>query len=388
MNILVVTPYYDIKGRDYLPKSTSAIHYLLKYWPEDVNITVFYEYHTPLRRWTRYFQAKDRMYLKNGYEYEEDGINIFMQDLPLLYRQEILKKWQKKFLIKNLDKVINISKPDALILHTPGCFSSQYLFELDINVPVFGVLHYTDIRALEFNPEFCNILNTKFVKIFCRSKMIYDKAKDLGVKNLGVEIIESGIPVVDAVIEKHWETEKLELIYVGKFIKRKHVDVIIKALTNMHSSRDYHLTLIGGGPEEENVHKLVSKLNLTDKVTFMGTLPREQVFETLSKSDIFVMPSTGETLGLVYLEAMRQGCIPVGTVGEGIDGIIINKQNGLLVHGNDIEELHKLIENLLNESSEELKRMADSAKKTGDRYGEAEMGMRYYELINREMNSL
>ena len=56
---------------------------------------------------------------------------------------------------------------------------------------------------------------------------------------------------------------------------------------------------------------------------------------TLGQSDVFVLPSVNETFGMVYLEAMSQGCIPIGTSGEGIDGIIENGKNGYLCDRNN-----------------------------------------------------
>ena len=51
------------------------------------------------------------------------------------------------------------------------------------------------------------------------------------------------------------------------------------------------------------------------------------------------MVSENETLGLVYLEVMAQGCIPVGSRGEAIDGIIVDGRNGFLVNPNNEEDL-------------------------------------------------
>lgn len=54
---------------------------------------------------------------------------------------------------------------------------------------------------------------------------------------------------------------------------------------------------------------------------------------------LWFMVSENETLGLVYLEVMAQGCIPVGSRGEAIDGIIVDGRNGFLVNPNNEEDL-------------------------------------------------
>ena len=56
-------------------------------------------------------------------------------------------------------------------------------------------------------------------------------------------------------------------------------------------------------------------------------------------SDVFVLTSSPETYGLVYLEAMASGCIVIGTQGWGIDGILVNGENGYLVEAKSVAEI-------------------------------------------------
>lgn len=63
----------------------------------------------------------------------------------------------------------------------------------------------------------------------------------------------------------------------------------------------------------------------------------------MQEADAFLMVSTGETFGLVYLEAMGQGCITVASRGEGIDGVIIDGENGYLVPAGDIGAIKDVI---------------------------------------------
>ena len=86
--------------------------------------------------------------------------------------------------------------------------------------------------------------------------------------------------------------------------------------------------MIGDGKERKTLEKI-------DKnVKFLGSLPHDKVLEKMRENDIFVLPSVGETFGMVYLEAMASGCITVCTKGDGVDGIIKNGENGFLVEPN------------------------------------------------------
>ena len=66
------------------------------------------------------------------------------------------------------------------------------------------------------------------------------------------------------------------------------------------------------------------------KIQFLGRLSNDKVLQEMQKADVFILPSVNETFGMVYLEAMASGCITVCTKGDGIDGIIIDSENGFL----------------------------------------------------------
>ena len=77
----------------------------------------------------------------------------------------------------------------------------------------------------------------------------------------------------------------------------------------------------------------------------------------MHNSDIFILPSIGETFGMVYLEAMSQGCITICTKDDGISGIIKNGENGFLTlpNANDIKKIILNIKNMDNDSLNTLR---------------------------------
>ncbi len=107
-------------------------------------------------------------------------------------------------------------------------------------------------------------------------------------------------------------------IYVGSLIKRKHLDVVIKAFNNMRSANDT-MTVVGGGPEEEALKALVDELKV-DNVFFTGRVSREEVLKKMSAAQIFTLISDSEVYGMVYIESMLQGCLTIASKGGGFDG--------------------------------------------------------------------
>ena len=95
------------------------------------------------------------------------------------------------------------------------------------------------------------------------------------------------------------------------------------------------------------------------------------------------MISRLETLGLVYLEAMSQGCIVIGSKNEGIDGIIVDQKNGYLVESGNAEELRMRLEYIAAASEDEKKSIAYAgvqtirqmtSKKTAEQYLDQVLG--------------
>ena len=64
----------------------------------------------------------------------------------------------------------------------------------------------------------------------------------------------------------------------------------------------------------------------------------------MGKADCFAMVSSPETFGLTYLEAMACGCYTIGSKGEGIDGVLVDGENGKLVTPGSVEELAAALE--------------------------------------------
>lgn len=388
MKVLVITPFYYIEGRENLFHDTNAVHYLLKYWPKDTEITVINEYHNSISHFPRYLKKEERHYFKDGYHFKKDGINVHMYELPILPKQKELFDFQKKFMVDKINNIIETKKlnPDVIICHQPAYYCSQYIERINSKAPKYAILHNSDLKELRRNSKYIKLLEEKFDRIYCRSFSLKNIFKEHNLSNISEDCIYSGVPTIEKYIKKNFSSKKLNIMYAGKFIKRKHVDYILEALGKVKNSKyDFKFRIIGKGPEYKTYKKIIKKLKLEDKVEFISHTSREDVYKYMGKSDIFVMPSTGETIGLVYLESMRQACIPIGTKNEGIDGVIKHGENGFLTKPDDINDLKEIFEFLLNSDSNDLKKLSKNAKKTGDLYTEEKIADDYYKIIIRDL---
>lgn len=155
--------------------------------------------------------------------------------------------------------------------------------------------------------------------------------------------------------------DKKKILYLGRIVKYKGLDLLIKAMKNI--SQEYDLLVVGDGEFEHECKELVDSLNLDKRVHFMGGCSSDDVHKYYANSDIFVLPTRFklddnvqiESWGFTVNEAMSYE-LPVVTttaVGSGFD-LIIDGETGCLAKAGDIDSLSEKI-NYIIKSNEDNK---------------------------------
>jgi glycosyltransferase involved in cell wall biosynthesis len=121
---------------------------------------------------------------------------------------------------------------------------------------------------------------------------------------------------------KYQNTNSL-LIYVGRLSAEKQIERIKPVLDNIPGAC---LALVGDGPYRGQLEKIFENT----QTSFIGYLSGEELASAYASGDIFLFPSSTETLGLVLLEAMAAGCPVIGANKGGIPDIIDDGINGCL----------------------------------------------------------
>lgn len=385
MNIVIITPIYFIKDRNNLFHDSSAVHYLVKPWANEHNVTVIHIYSQSFGKINRYCSKQERKYYKYGYHFSADGVDVHMCETQRFYKQlAILNSVQGKRVMKFVYSVMKKKGlvPDVIVSHMPT--TSMYVLEhIFHGIPKIAVLHTTDVLNSQMYSSMLSKIDRVFDATYTRSKTIYNFFDAKLLSTLKDEIVYSGAPV--SVNNPRILTKPIEfsILYVGRLIVRKNVDKIILALSYFVDKVPFKLNIYGEG-EEYNKLQALAKEKLQDgKVNFVGVVPHESILEIMETSDIFVMPSKGETLGLVYLEAMAKSNIVIGSRGEGIDGIIKNRFNGFLVNPDSVEDLRDTFEYIFNMRENEFQDMSSNAYRTACEFDEDKMGRKYLNLIKK-----
>lgn len=174
---------------------------------------------------------------------------------------------------------------------------------------------------------------------------------NLGIDGNRIKVIHPGIDTNKFLYNsyKKIESTSIELITVSYLLKRKGIELIIKALDIVAKNhRNIKLRIIGDGPQKANLKKLVHDLNLDGIVFFEGFVPNHNICEFYNKSDIYVSMSRSESFGHVYIEAMACGLPVITAENNGSREIVINNINGFLIPQEDYEALAEKIRYFIN----------------------------------------
>ena len=136
------------------------------------------------------------------------------------------------------------------------------------------------------------------------------------------------------------------ILGVGRHYHVKGLDRLIKAFSKV-TVNNWKLVIAGNyGPKTEELKILVKKLNLQEKVEFLG--PIKEIDKVFSQAKIFILPSRSEGFPNALIEAMAHGLPSVSfDIVAGPAEIIKHRVNGILIEDNDIESMSEAINNLI-----------------------------------------
>lgn len=165
-------------------------------------------------------------------------------------------------------------------------------------------------------------------------------------------------------------------LYLGRISKEKSVDFVIKAFKiASESTNDCHLAIGGDGAERGKLEKLVKRLGLTQKVTFLGFVNFKDVPKVYNDSDVFVFASETETQGMVILEAMASSLPVLVTKDRVFEQVIENEKDGIMVDRNQKEFAHVLKKLLTND--ELRKTIGQNARKKAETFSLEEIAKKF-----------
>ena len=178
------------------------------------------------------------------------------------------------------------------------------------NTPKISRIKKIFIRI--FNPIYRKITNVHLTCSNAASESLYTKVDDVILIKNGIDVnkFKYNKNIREKIRKELNINNKLVYGHVGRFSKQKNHDFLIDLFYELQKNKDCVLLLIGTGPLEDTIKNKVKKLNITDKVLFLGF--REDINYLLNAIDIFIFPSLYEGLPVSLIEAQTNG-LPIVT---------------------------------------------------------------------------
>lgn len=170
-----------------------------------------------------------------------------------------------------------------------------------------------------------------------------------------LELDEKHIKLADEIRKSH-DNKKI-VLYFGRLEKRKGVDFLIKAFSELSKEDlDVVLLIAGEGTEKESLQRLCKEMGLNDRICFAGFIDEENKPAYFWACDVFVCPSITlempEPWGIVVNEAISLGKPVVATTAVGcVPDLVRQGVNGYVVPEKDTEALHKAVKLILSDES-------------------------------------
>lgn len=258
-----------------------------------------------------------------------------------------------------LNQIVDDEQIDAIVIHHPApivWLAILMYMSLPRKARVFVYFHnvynevvrHSKIRKMVLNAVLKKCDGIIAISDFVKNTVLVNSPVD----QRKIHVIYNGIecPIIDFDLDGILH-KPVRILYVGRLIEQKGVQVLLRAVAIMKDSIPCELRIVGDGPYRVTLETLRDELNIENLVTFCGS--RSDVPEQLKWTDIFVHPTIGEEgFGLTVAEALSYGKICIACRRGGIPEIIKDEENGFLVESENPMAIAEKIELVCNRLTE------------------------------------
>ncbi len=294
--------------------------------------------------------------------YNKDGIEYYKVSKKRNYLNKRGMHNLKDFMFFEfnlLGEIKYINKFDLVIINTIPYFGIPYLLK-KIEVKKISLFHEAWFEYLsKFNFLTREVLKNQIANIVKQTNFIISVSTKTTIslqENYGATDIIT-IPIgIDRIYEEFSEVEReIDVIFVGRLEKIKHVETIIKSLKFI--KKDFgkaNVVVVGNGNMSSKLKRDCINEGVEKNVIFLDNVDNEEKIRLLKKSKIFVSPSEREGFSISTLEAMANGVVPIVAVPEfnetfGTSDFVKDGINGLYFKLMDEEDLALKIRKLLED---------------------------------------
>jgi glycosyltransferase involved in cell wall biosynthesis len=254
--------------------------------------------------------------------------------------------------------------PDIIHLHTAWLLPVAMKIREKCNCPIVFTVHSIDKAEYEMG-KFFNHWEVQELAINASDRIIAISESEKEIlagyyPHVVPKISVAGNGIADtakaqtAILKRKWEKTELTVLYTGRFVERKGIWELIKAIPkvlNEFAGAKFVLAGGYGGGAEIEKEWLVDTLKpFRNNVIFTGWLTPAEVDEWYGQADLLVIPSWYEPFGMVVLEGMLHGLPIVATNIGGPSEILADDVSARLIPPKNADALALSVLELLNDT--------------------------------------
>ena len=258
-------------------------------------------------------------------------------------------------------KIIRKEKIDIIHTHwlLPSGIVGVYLKKF-YKIPLLATAHGSDVN------DITSFLGKKLLKIVVKNSDFLTATNERLKESLEKFHLKTPIKVIPMGVDtklfapgaKKSKFSKTILL-AGRLLQNKGFSNVILALPAiLKKFPDAKLLIAGGGKYKNNLISLCRKLGIEKSVKFLGWIDNKKIPKFLQSGDIFILPTTShEGSPVALLEAASVGLPIIASKISGVDKIVIDKKNGILIPKGNVKALQREIINLF-ENPKKMKELS------------------------------
>lgn len=253
--------------------------------------------------------------------------------------------------VLEIRKILKEIQPDIIATHSSKAGIVGRIAGWSLQIPTIFTAHgwsYTD--GVPKNKRRFYILFEKIIGRISDGVITvseYDKELALKYKILPeskILTIHNGVHPVKRKSRLLFSEKQPEIIMVARFAPPKRQLQLLKVLNKIRHIQ-WKISFAGDGPLLRETKSYVERVNLSDRVTFLGN--RNDITNLLEESDLFILLSDWEGFPLSILEAMMCGLPIVASDVGGVKEAVKQSINGFLIPKNNEQELLYRLQQIL-----------------------------------------
>lgn len=294
---------------------------------------------------------------KSKKEITPEGITIYWQKAINIFKNGIFFHLSK--IIENYD-IIQVheydqiqswllytfySKKKIVIYHGP--YYSPFNKGYNLKCKIFDSLFLpfsrhakAHIQCLTKSPQATDFLKSK---------------NFLNVETVGVGL-DSDMLASNGTIDDtlSFSKKNFNALYIGKLEERRNITFLLKLAAKLHSEHpNFKLTIVGKFDNEtykEKVMPHLQKLIDSGAICYHEKLTQKELPLLYKTADVFLFTTNYDIFGMVLLEAMYYGAVPVSTLNGGSATLIDNGKDGFVINNFNLDAWSKTITELISDS--------------------------------------